>query len=344
MATKNYKEDLDFRVILKDKSGNELPLPWYDFRLVLRTDGCRAVTAWRKGEHWENCFADGGRIHVVMNGHGLGPGVLRMKMLADIPNSIYPDGAQLTVMPEETNIELVAGKGDWPDSVEVELTLSALSDDLCRILDEVNAQLERTLGGPIVLRRQVRATGGGDAPAVKTMAPYSLAEYVSRGMMPVEARPGVVYRVLDYRGRPVPGKYQTVGTDGEVVVLKGYFPVRKLAEPSQQEMERFIREGWNESHRLSKTGYYRFDGIAYEVQLRRSFTKDVWRDDRPVTKKYSKWCHTKKISNVGVIRVRRVPARASSVPPGGSCRSRSKASATEWRYFSILGGRHVKRL
>lgn len=237
MKTKNFKEDLDFKVVIRDREGVELPLPWWDFRIVIRTDGCRSVTVWRKGEHWEGCFADGGRVHVVLKNHGLGPGVLRMEMLADLPDGVYPDGKRLTVVPEGTDIELVVGKGDWPTDAEVELTLGVLSDDLCRLVEEVNAQLDRTLGGPVVLRRPVRAAA--KAPAVVQKAAYRLDDYVTRGVMSVYARPGKVYHNHGKLRIPVGNKGKTfdlsrlIDSDSGIEVTAVYvLPCSGLREPS----------------------------------------------------------------------------------------------------------------
>lgn len=120
----NHESDFDFLLPLTDCQGNDLGWPDWDWEVRLWTTspadsyrvGCRGGVPY-------GCFNDGGRVHVVVNKHGLRPGVLRAKAVALLPNGIYPDGIQRLVRPGTISIELVRGAGDCPTATEIELML-----------------------------------------------------------------------------------------------------------------------------------------------------------------------------------------------------------------------------
>lgn len=132
---KNYKDDFDF--ILKlyscfvDSSGNvaedsrqELGWPDYDWTAQLYTSvKANAYTVSCIGGVCTNCYNDGGKIHIVVNGHNMGPGCLKIEFQAQLPREIYPDGYQQNVIPEPLDIELVPCRGDFPSEIEAELLL-----------------------------------------------------------------------------------------------------------------------------------------------------------------------------------------------------------------------------
>lgn len=139
MRRVNYKSDFDFVLrlwtVLTDSGGaeterRELLWPEYDWTAVLWT-GSRAngYTVGCYGGVPLNCYEDGGRIHVVVDGHRMGPGELRVEFRAELPREVYPDGYQRNVVPEPLGIVLTAGRGDVPTEMEAELLLPYIKGD-----------------------------------------------------------------------------------------------------------------------------------------------------------------------------------------------------------------------
>lgn len=127
MRRVNYKSDFDFILRLRDCRGEAIGWPGFDWELCLWS-GSRANCMMVRscGGVTENCFDDGGEVHVVCNSHGLGRGVLRCEFYAQLPDGVYPDGCRLDVTPEELGIELVSGRGDCGSGIEVELTAAVV--------------------------------------------------------------------------------------------------------------------------------------------------------------------------------------------------------------------------
>lgn len=125
MTRINYKSDLDFLLRLHTLDGMEVGWPQYDWSAWLYVSGNRvsryAVSC--RGGVTENCFEDGGAIHVVMNGHQLPPGELMCEFRAELPNGIYPDGIRLQVSPFPVGIELVSGACDELPSADISVIL-----------------------------------------------------------------------------------------------------------------------------------------------------------------------------------------------------------------------------
>ena len=101
MTHKNYKSDFDAILHLyrcrKDEGGGEVreevDFPPYDWTARFYTSSkANAYVASCTGGKCVNCFNDGGKIHVVFNGHRMGPGRLNVEFVAQLPDSIYPDG------------------------------------------------------------------------------------------------------------------------------------------------------------------------------------------------------------------------------------------------------------
>lgn len=118
-------------MVLRDCRGEEAGFPDYDWEALLYTRGNKAngYRAWYRGGVCGNCFDDGGRVHVVVDGHCLGQGELFVDFRASLPDGIYPDGSRDEVSPQPTGIELVAGKGDCGTTAEVELMLPYIKGD-----------------------------------------------------------------------------------------------------------------------------------------------------------------------------------------------------------------------
>ena len=135
---KNYKSDFDIILTLKTCvrhedgtcSKRDVGWPEHDWVATFRTEsGLREYVASRKGDTLVNCFNDNGRIHVVLNNHRLGKGVLRVDFHSEIPNAIYPDGIQDLYEPQPLDIELVDGPGDCAGAAEVEVLLPYIKGD-----------------------------------------------------------------------------------------------------------------------------------------------------------------------------------------------------------------------
>lgn len=85
------------------------------------TDRTRAFVASYVGGVATNCFDDGGHVHVVFDNHGLSCGTLKVMVIDDLPNGIYPDGTQHTVNVYDTGVRLVSGASDDDTALAVEL-------------------------------------------------------------------------------------------------------------------------------------------------------------------------------------------------------------------------------
>lgn len=100
MRRVNYKSDFDFVLrlwtVLTDSGGEErerreLLWPEYDWTAVLWTASrANGYTVGCYGGVPLNCYEDGGRIHVVVDGHRMGPGEPRVEFRAELPRG---DGA-----------------------------------------------------------------------------------------------------------------------------------------------------------------------------------------------------------------------------------------------------------
>lgn len=137
----NYKSDFDFILLLysclvdsdgKEVEGSRKELEWpdYDWRALIYTSvKSNGFTASCVGGVATNCYNDNGKIHVVVDGHHIGPGQLRVEFTAELSREIYPDGAQRKVFAQLLDIELVTGHGDCPSAAEAELLLPFIKGD-----------------------------------------------------------------------------------------------------------------------------------------------------------------------------------------------------------------------
>lgn len=125
---KNFKSDFDFLLKLKDKKGNQIGFPDYDF--VGRIFSChdrhnpfereRVYEFSRRGDRLKNCFNDDGRLHIIMCNHHLGPGRLHLDLDSFLPNPMYEEGVKKVQDKLCLSIELVDGPGDHDFFIEDE--------------------------------------------------------------------------------------------------------------------------------------------------------------------------------------------------------------------------------
>lgn len=103
-------------------------MPPCDFTITLWTSSkANAFKASRKGDKLENCFIDGGQIHVVCKNHRMGAGELHAEFHAELPNDIYPEGIQNRYEPRPLDIRLVTGAGECPVEMEAEMHLPVIA-------------------------------------------------------------------------------------------------------------------------------------------------------------------------------------------------------------------------
>lgn len=120
----NYESDFDFMLWFVREGADGEPerfFPDYDFTGVL-SSGRRFVFS-RKGGRYVNCRREGDGLRVVCDNHGMAPGGVWLKLVAELPDGIYPDGFRREVSNAPSGIELVRGSGDGPTEMEVALTV-----------------------------------------------------------------------------------------------------------------------------------------------------------------------------------------------------------------------------
>ena len=156
----NYKNDFDFilklATCIRHEDGTcekrDVGWPEHDWVATFWTaNKANVYVASHKGDMLVNCFNDNGRIHVVLNNHRLGKGVLRVDFHSEIPNAIYPDGIQDLYEPQPLDVELVDGPGDCAGAAEMEVLLPYIKGDRGEKLTygDLTAQDKEDLIAPI---------------------------------------------------------------------------------------------------------------------------------------------------------------------------------------------------
>lgn len=143
MIKKNFKEEFDAILTVRDGRGTDIGFPAFDFRAVFYTnEPARCYTASCIGGECVNCHNDGDKIHVVFNRHGLLPGIIKCRFESLLPNGIYPDGNRCVPVVEPLNIELTFDASDMPSEVEIAITIPAFKGDPFKYSDFTPAQLD----------------------------------------------------------------------------------------------------------------------------------------------------------------------------------------------------------
>lgn len=126
---KNVHEDFDFTLSPHICTGQEITFPPYNFigRIYSRQVGNVSKKFYefsKKGDKLTNCYDDNGRIHVVMDHHGLPAGRLALEFLSFLPDPSYPDGSRAVPHAQLLNIVLVNGPVNYScNGFDVEMTL-----------------------------------------------------------------------------------------------------------------------------------------------------------------------------------------------------------------------------
>lgn len=138
----NYKSDFDAILRLTDCEGNDLGWPKFDWKAKFYIFSLSNVfTASCIGGVTENCYNDGGGIHVVFDNHKLAIGSLQCEITVELPDGRYSDGYHRVVTPEPLDIELVKGRGDCPSTRAVAVVTLPVLGELTR------ADVEAMLAG-----------------------------------------------------------------------------------------------------------------------------------------------------------------------------------------------------
>lgn len=191
----NSESDFDFILDIQDCNGVEIGWPGTDWDLTLYTStSVKGYTVGVTDGVATSCYEDGGKIHVVVDNHGLGVGVLRMKLRIHTPDKRYPDGVQTHVIKSETDIELVRENCDDCGPLTVVATLPLESAVFGGVLAEMNKRLSAILGVKGLVWE--KPSGGGSTTT--TTAVVAGPRILQRGMPSIYAHEGVIYANRGY--------------------------------------------------------------------------------------------------------------------------------------------------
>lgn len=185
----NFRSDFDLRLRLYAADGREIGWPGADWRAVFYTaTPAQTFTASCTGGICTNCHrGPDGAICVVFDGHRLSPGMLHVRFFLDLPDEVFPDGARTEATPAVLPVELVreAAVCQCPQTFSADVYLSVLreADVADAVLQIVNRQLAEILG----------RSSAGFRPAAAMAAPSGIYT-LYRGDIPIEAKPGLLYR------------------------------------------------------------------------------------------------------------------------------------------------------
>lgn len=274
---RNYKSDLDFVLRLYDCKGEEVGFPEYDWRARLwTTEKGNAVTIGCEGGVCRNCFDDGGSVHVVLDGHGLGPGRLHMEFTAFLADGMYADGDERVVSPMELDVWLVR-EAVCPTSAEVEAQLPYIKGEPFTYDDFTEAQLD-DLRRPAVEAAEradsaLEAAEEATAEAVKSNR--ELAGYVADSKAAEEARAEAENGRVSAEKERVTAEERRAAAESERV--KGESE-RVIAEEERKEAEggRVAAEAIrNESERTRETA----EGERMERESERMVSEETRKSD-----------------------------------------------------------------
>lgn len=143
MARKNYKEDFDAFLTVRDGRGANIGFPSFDFiARFFTTSPAHAYEVSSIGGVLTNCHNDNGRVHVVFDNHGLLPGALQCEFTALLPNGTYPDGSQRLPTADRLGIDLTYGRSDLPAYINLDMQLPMLKGEAFRYEDFTPDQLD----------------------------------------------------------------------------------------------------------------------------------------------------------------------------------------------------------
>lgn len=218
-----YKDDLDFYMKLLDGEGNDIGLPDYDWSARLWTSSrFNYVTVSCIGGVRTNWRDEGdGRIHVVVDNHGLMPGCLHVDVEALLPNEAFADGSRRTVKAFAAPVVLTRECAPCLSAIEIEvmlpyirgkaLTFDDLTEEEKTTFAQQAADLVTIEDLGVASDEEVDEAMGKllDTRPATTKKAFHLDRRIRRGIMPAKARPGIVYydygyiKISPYRGHGV---------------------------------------------------------------------------------------------------------------------------------------------
>ena len=148
-----YKSDFSIVLELADRSGNDIGVPPFDWRASFTTGKYPHYVASCIGGKLRNCVIEDGRIRVLFNRHGLGPGRLQCEFVCMLPDDRFPDSSNDVVKLHPLDVVLTAKPEDCPCDISAKIELPAYIRDFDRLestygmaLDEIVSRLETVLG------------------------------------------------------------------------------------------------------------------------------------------------------------------------------------------------------
>ncbi|WP_289860859.1 hypothetical protein [uncultured Muribaculum sp.] len=148
-----YKSDFSIVLELADRSGNDIGVPPFDWRASFTTGKYPHYVASSIGGKLRNCVIEDGRIRVLFDRHGLGPGTLKCEFVCLLPDGRYPDSTNDVVKLQSLDVVLTASPCDCPCDISAKIELPAYIRDFDRLestygmaLDEIVSRLETVLG------------------------------------------------------------------------------------------------------------------------------------------------------------------------------------------------------
>lgn len=139
----NFRSDFDLLLELRDCRGELVGWPAWDWRAVFWTwSTANAFEASCIGGVCRNCFNDGGRIHVVFDGHGLSAGELKVRFTAELPSELYPDGGRRLDVPAKLGVVLTR-EAACPHGISAELVVPYVQGKFEDLTEEERAELAR---------------------------------------------------------------------------------------------------------------------------------------------------------------------------------------------------------
>ena len=189
----NFKSD--FTVTVQPKlNGEPVDITQHDFRIVIFTENCKrnfVCSSIKRVQ--QNCtLGENGEIICHINNHNLKPGKLHCEIHDFVPDSRYPDGHELKVMPIDLDVSLVTTQGDGSDFA-IAVSLSPAFDELRQDVDE----LKQTGGvSPEVIQQinsheqRITEIENAQAPKKNRHRPSGILHHA---LMPAGAQPGECY-------------------------------------------------------------------------------------------------------------------------------------------------------
>lgn len=121
-----FKSEFSLLLELTDRDGNDIGVPPVDWRASFSTGKYPHYVASCIGGKLRNCVIEDGRIRVLFNRHGLGPGRLHCEFTCILPDDRFPDGTQDVVKLRPLDVMLTDKPEDCPANISAKIELPAI--------------------------------------------------------------------------------------------------------------------------------------------------------------------------------------------------------------------------